>query len=588
MIKPSTVKACSAFFLAAALFFSCGKENPSSTADQLPELPALEEVDDVCLKMNDFNFMKFCYDNYDINHDSKVSMIEAGAVREMTCDVAEDFAGIEYFSALETFASSSAVKLDLSYNSALARLRLSGSPIEEIDLSYNTALASTDSCFYDCESLKSVRWPKKLAEIGSYAFAQCPLITSCPLPDGISVIGDHSFSEAGLTSVIIPESVDSVGGYAFEKCAGLASIEINSEDVSWAGYASSGCESADSIDIKGTLGNRIFSGVDWKTVTLSGCTVKELAFCDCPNLTRATMSDCAVSGQAFSGCSKLTSATISGGSISGQVFYNCPEFESVTISDCPIGEYAFNGYTSLSEVIMGDGVTSIGNYSFGGCTELNYVGFSSDLVSIGQYAFDGCTGLANLSIGGLKKLTLIDSHAFNDTGLTVAVLPESLNELGDGAFSGCLNLTSVTVNAAVPPTLDGEFGPADVSRTLLVPEESVSLYESSDWADWFSTIRANVYYGIIPSSLEFNAEGDPLPLYQFDVNSSNAWTATCCEDWVTISPTFGSSGYTAMNVYVEKNIGYNRSAEITFTFSTPWLSPATVTVKQAGPLGSAD
>ena len=47
-------------------------------------LPKLEAVDDVCTKMDDINFMKYCYDNFDVNKDGKVSMPEANAVKTIS------------------------------------------------------------------------------------------------------------------------------------------------------------------------------------------------------------------------------------------------------------------------------------------------------------------------------------------------------------------------------------------------------------------------------------------------------------------------------------------------------------------------
>lgn len=79
---------------------SCSKEGPI----------ILEDVDDVCEQMNDINFMQFCYENYDVNGDGKVSMIEASAVSEMFIydrDI-KSLIGIEYFANL--------VCLDCSYN----------------------------------------------------------------------------------------------------------------------------------------------------------------------------------------------------------------------------------------------------------------------------------------------------------------------------------------------------------------------------------------------------------------------------------------------------------------------------------------
>lgn len=78
-------------------------------------LPKLEAVDDVCTKMDDINFMKYCYDNFDVNKDGKVSMYEANAVKSISyadlinsgslslCNVVS-FTGIEYFSNLENIS----------------------------------------------------------------------------------------------------------------------------------------------------------------------------------------------------------------------------------------------------------------------------------------------------------------------------------------------------------------------------------------------------------------------------------------------------------------------------------------------------
>ena len=83
------------------LLSSCTKENNGIE---------LKEVEDVCTQMDDINFMNFCYTNFDVNKDGKVSMIEANAVREIF--VADknikSLIGIEYFTNL--------TELDCTYN----------------------------------------------------------------------------------------------------------------------------------------------------------------------------------------------------------------------------------------------------------------------------------------------------------------------------------------------------------------------------------------------------------------------------------------------------------------------------------------
>ena len=93
------------FATLSIMFFSCTKED-NGTDNPKEEL---KEVEDVCTQMNDINFMSFCYTNFDVNKDGKVSMIEANAVYKM--DVSrkniQSLTGIEYFTNLTELDCSS-------------------------------------------------------------------------------------------------------------------------------------------------------------------------------------------------------------------------------------------------------------------------------------------------------------------------------------------------------------------------------------------------------------------------------------------------------------------------------------------------
>lgn len=68
------------------------------------ELPSLADIDDVCTAMDDLNLMKWCYENYDVNGDNKVSRTEAAAVRDFTPDEKielKSVKGLEYFTGVE-------------------------------------------------------------------------------------------------------------------------------------------------------------------------------------------------------------------------------------------------------------------------------------------------------------------------------------------------------------------------------------------------------------------------------------------------------------------------------------------------------
>lgn len=147
-----------------AIMSSCSK-------DTLLSLPPLDETDDVCEKMKDIKFMAYCYQNFDVNEDGKVSMTEASAVKTIECNDAADFTGIEYFSNLEEFVSHSAEIINLKYNDKLHRINCKDAPLDAIDLSRNTKLS--EMSFENCKNLKEVIFSSYLTTISENAFANC-------------------------------------------------------------------------------------------------------------------------------------------------------------------------------------------------------------------------------------------------------------------------------------------------------------------------------------------------------------------------------------------------------------------------------
>ena len=78
----------------------------------------LKEVDDVCTMMDDLNFMAYCYEEFDVNKDGKVSMSEAAAATTISRPKGiKSIKGIEYFinvSVLNIIFDSYAMDLDFT------------------------------------------------------------------------------------------------------------------------------------------------------------------------------------------------------------------------------------------------------------------------------------------------------------------------------------------------------------------------------------------------------------------------------------------------------------------------------------------
>lgn len=117
---------------------------------------------------------------------------------------------------------------------------------------------------------------------------------------------------------------------------------------------------------------------------------------------------------------------------------------SVVIPDgvTSIGDYAFEMCTSLTSVTIPDSVITIGNWAFSNNRELTSVVIPSGVTSIGDYAFNSCPYLTVAIGSGVKT---IGNYAFLGCyGLTSIVIPDSVTSIGQSAFSECYELGSIT------------------------------------------------------------------------------------------------------------------------------------------------
>ena len=97
---------------------------------------------------------------------------------------------------------------------------------------------------------------------------------------------------------------------------------------------------------------------------------------------------------------------------------------------------AFSSCSSLTLVVIPEGMASIGELAFNDCTSLASVVIPEGVASIGLAAFQGCTSLTSVVLP--EGLTSIGGDAFSDcTSLTSVVIPEGVGSIGEYAFYMC-------------------------------------------------------------------------------------------------------------------------------------------------------
>ena len=143
-----------------------------------------------------------------------------------------------------------------------------------------------------------------------------------------------------------------------------------------------------------------------------------------------------------------------------------------------LGDWTFSDCNSLTSVIIPDSVTKIGAHAFFGCDKLNSVTIPDSVTNVEDHAFYHCRDLTSVTIG--SGVTSIGSEAFYFcTSLSSVTIPDSVTRIGNGAFHGCDRLSSVTIGNSVTSIGREAFYGCSSLSSVTIPNSITSIEEDT-------------------------------------------------------------------------------------------------------------
>lgn len=378
------------------------------------------------------------------------------------------------------------------------------------NVTYSVTAIGGDA-FYDCPELNSVFIPRSIKQISYNPFTFCPRLKA------INVASDNEFfcSEQGVlfskdraqllafpggkvAEYVVPGSVTEIGQDAFRDCDSLVSVTLPDGLIKIAACAFECCDKIQAIEIPATVTD-----------------IGMYAFADCSSLQQASIHNQLIGKMMFQFCGNLSQVDLG---------------ENLTT----IGERAFRS-SGLTSVNIPANVTSVGDGAFGQCMQLNAATIGCATISramfaycksltsvqmldnvktIGEGAFSSCSQLPEITLG--SGVTSIGGQAFMEcTALRSAVIPGSLRVLTFESFWRCTSLETVHVGEGVQeiqtafkecPALAHNNIPASVSKI------STGAFGACLALQGFDVASDNQYFSERDGVL-FNKAGTALLIY---------------------------------------------------------------------------
>lgn len=308
----------------------------------------------------------------------------------------------------------------------------------------------------------------KVVSIAENAFKNCTQIKSLEIEEGITYIGNNAFEGCkNLNNVLLPESINTLGKGVFKNCSSLNIWTCRRSVKNLPDECFYGCISLQDMSLEGveSIGKACFYYCEGLTKIVLTSSIKSLgtdAFYGCSNLKEFIIEDAHSSIDfptgSYDGATDILNKEINGKTIQFKIQYYNAFFNGLPIEKLYIGR---NLSDSPRYTITGDG------------------GVDYYLITSYDAPF--------YNLPKLKELTIAENvHALGPSEEYISAIGLYVTS---GAFKKCNALEKVIVKNTTPPS-GVEFSSIAYSKaSLVVPDNTVSLYQVADgWKEFHNIL----------------------------------------------------------------------------------------------------
>lgn len=417
--------------------------------------------------------------------------------------------------------------------------------------------------FRECSSLKTVRLPESIRNIGSMAFAQCNNLEQIILPEGLETIGgyfieytaiqsltipstvtdcgfcisdaDHleeiifadgmekvpdracAFTDSygnrnneTLKRIIVPDSVREIGKEAFYKCVAIEKLQLGKQIEKIDGEAFYGCTWIKSIRVP-------------ENITFMGSGVFE----KCSNLETVILPEGLreIGNFSFSG-TKVKRLTVPstvescGGLLDGSQIEEIVFADGMKVIPMAVCNRNMIDNSVLKKVVIPDSVIKIDRSAFADCTSIEEFVSSENLEVIGEEAFKGCIWLTNAD-NLIKNVKDIRESAFEGcSNLESMILPEGLEHLGRYFVKGT-KIQSLKIPKTIKESDSGVVLGADRLQEVIFEDgtETIPYGICGDYQEKNNALKRVVMPDSV-TEIEGNAFENCTAIEEFDISKN--------------------------------------------------------------------